>query len=103
MHCRYHTGAGSVSLDLTSCKSEIISADNSKFTAHGWLMALGWGVVIPLGTVFASATRSAWLNAYLNEGAEYECGAGEIAVYFESITGIIFIWEYNLWAWSHSL
>lgn len=53
----YHTGAGSVSLDLTSCKSEIISADNSKFTAHGWLMALGWGVVIPLGTVFASATR----------------------------------------------
>jgi hypothetical protein len=68
-------------------------------------MALGWGVVIPLGTVFASATRSAtnMAKCLFDEGAEYECGAGEIAVYFESITGIIFIWEYNLWVWSHSL
>jgi len=54
----YHGGSrGSISIDLASCASQSLSVDDSKYTTHGWLMTIGWGVVLPLGALFASATR----------------------------------------------
>ena len=54
----YHgSGRGIITLDLANCASGVVDVDKSKFTAHAWLMALGWGVVIPLGALFSSMTR----------------------------------------------
>ena len=55
----YHTARGILRLDLATCGSSVVESDKSKFTAHAWLMALVWGVIIPLGALFASATRPA--------------------------------------------
>jgi len=53
----YHTERGSVQLDLTSCSATSITVDNSKYTTHGWLMTVAWGILLPAGALLASATR----------------------------------------------
>ncbi|KAL4443838.1 hypothetical protein ABPG75_011575 [Micractinium tetrahymenae] len=53
----YHDNRGASTLNLASGTSSGVQGDspkvNSMKNAHGWLMAIGWGVLIPLGIVTA--------------------------------------------------
>ena len=42
-----------VTLDLLTCDSAAVPADTSTKFAHGFLMTLGWGVLIPSGVTTA--------------------------------------------------
>eukprot|EP00884_Botryococcus_braunii_P017823 jgi/Botrbrau1/4724/Bobra.0218s0038.2 len=68
--CQFHAdGEGGVTLNLQS--GVILAAsggiDDHKSVAHGWIMAISWGVLIPLGAVLArnfKTVGTGWFNAH---------------------------------------
>lgn len=53
----YHHARGAVKINLATGELQVVEIDRSKFTAHAWLMGIGFGVLLPVGALFASATR----------------------------------------------
>jgi len=53
----FHSKYGSVALDLSSCETTAVEASRTMIIAHGSLMFVSWGLLLPVGSFLPSLAK----------------------------------------------